>query len=166
MSGSDTSLMPDVSRFGSPRGPVRAAGAVLRARAEASGVAVQWVSPVELASAVIGADAWSALTGSPTLDRPQRFGPDAVRSLSAVLSRASGRGSPPAEVSALDCPMAPHLLRLAEEHAVWADALVPGRSGEILDLAASDLSAAGSGTVFSAYASLLVVVAATSVPPL
>lgn len=147
--------MSEVSRWGSPVFPVQAAGAALRARALAHGVDVRWVSPVELAAAVITADAWSALTGATSLDRPQRFGAASVQVVSAVLLRAAGCGDSPVEVSLLSCPSSHDLLALAEQHRQWADRLCPGRAGDVLAFAASDLARGDEASTFYAYASLL-----------
>lgn len=157
----DAASLPDVpvTRYGSPRLPLTAAGAVLRARAVRAGVSPSQVGGVDLAAACIAADAWMALTGAAGLDRPQQHGAPALAVAAALLARASGCGEEASEVSTWDCPSAEWLLALAEEHGQWALDLVGDDACLALERAAWDLTAGGEGTAFSAYAALLAITA-------
>jgi hypothetical protein len=114
--------------------------------------------PVDLAAAVLVADAFMALTGADSFDRPASYGEGAVRVLAAMLVRAAGCGDPVGEVPTLACASAGWLLLLAGEHAAWARDLVGDDLVEdVLERAAWDLWAGGEGSLFAAYAALLAV---------
>lgn len=147
-------LQPE-TRFGSPSLPAEAASGVLRARARSRGVKLAQADMVDLAAAAVAADAWVALTGARSLDAAAGWGRNATAAVAALLARAAGHPSPLAEAPLEDCPVSDDLLRLAEYHWEWAGLLAPGRAGDVLLRAASDLMAAGRGTLFSEYAALL-----------
>lgn len=86
-------LSPDgrpVTRFGASAEDVAGAAAVLRARASANSVTLTDATQVDLAAAVIAADAWSFVTGAADLRRPATHGPGAVAALAGALARAAG----------------------------------------------------------------------------
>lgn len=147
---------PTQTRYGSPAAPCTAAAAVLRARAAAMGTRLEHAEAVDLAAAAVTADAVVALTGASTIDRPSRYGPAAVNVLAACLARAAGHGSPPEPIPTLECPSAPWLIRLVDEHIDWVEHLVDSSAVDaVLDRVAWDSWAGGGDSVFAAYAILM-----------
>ena len=137
--------------------PATAAGAVLRARASRAGLELRTVTTVDLAAACLTLDAWMALVGADTLDRPQRYGAGSVEVVAAGLTRAAGRADKPAEVPVLNCPTAAWLLELADTQLRWAKQLAGDDVSSVLAAAAWDLWAGGEASVFASYGSLLAI---------
>lgn len=150
---------PDSTRFGAPARPIEAAGSVLRARASANGVTLRPVMPVDLLGAVIAADAWSALLGGASFERPATFGADATMVLAAILSRAAGYPSAVMDAVVEDCAQSADMLCMVDQHLAWASELCPDAPGLVLMRAGSDLLAAGSISRFAAYGALLQLIA-------
>lgn len=80
----------DTTGFGAPWLPLERAASTLRARAARHGLALCDAPPVDLAAAVVAADAWTVALGATALDQPMRFGLSAAEALSRVLVRAAG----------------------------------------------------------------------------
>lgn len=149
-----------VTRYGaSAESPERAA-AVLRARVGSAGGTLGPASRLDLAAAVVGVDAWMAVTGAHSLERPGDHGAAAVAVLSASLCRAGGateRHLGPLEVEA--CAGEDHLVAAAEGYARWATHHLGCDAPVVLQLAAADLAANGPTGPFAAMAELLVIIA-------
>lgn len=145
----------DVTRFGSPTATARRAGSVLRARAQAAGLAVRDVDDVDIAAAVVAADGWMLCNRTDTLTVPARHGRDAVATLAAILSRAAGYPTDITLPDLSECSQDPDHLRAAEQYAALVEQWLPGRVRDVFERAASDLAAAGTGTRMYAYGALL-----------
>lgn len=70
---------------------LQSAAGLLRATAELNGIALREASAVDMAAAVYAAEQWCLAHRTRTLDFPGVHGEEAVKSLAAVLTRASGR---------------------------------------------------------------------------
>lgn len=128
---------------------------MLRARASSAGVELLEASDVDLAAAVVGADAWAHLVNASSLQNPAQYGHEAVSVLGAVLSRAAGRPLACEELLTDACATDPHLLSVAMSHARWVRTVVGSQGPEALRRAAEDLACAGPSSVFAAFAELL-----------
>jgi hypothetical protein len=150
----------DVTRYGAPRGDVRTAAAILRAKAARHGVTLTAVSDIDLAAAVVAADGWCAAYRTVSLDRPGMPGSAAARALARILLRAAGQGVPAEPPPVIDPADDPDHLELATTGLHWAgrtSGVTPAE--EVLLRAATDLAVAGTSTPAGRYAELLVVVA-------
>lgn len=78
-------------QYASDADSLQTAAGLLRATAELNGIALREASAVDLAAAVYGAEQWCLAHRTRTLDFPGVHGEEAVKSLAAVLTRASGR---------------------------------------------------------------------------
>ena len=146
---------PAQTRFGAPSRPPDAAAAVLRARAARSGVGLRPAPPVDLLAAAVVADALVAVLGRAAFDSPAMLDSAGTSVLAAALARASGYPSMVIEVPLEDCAASTAMLRLAEQHRIWAGELCPDAPGQVLLRAGSDLYAAGPGHPLSEYGALL-----------
>jgi hypothetical protein len=152
-------MKKEVTRFGSPKVPITQAGALLRALATKCGVKLLDCGRVDMAAAVLGADAWAAIVGASSLNNPKRYGKAAVSVLSASLARAAGYPGAGSEILDSNFADSPKSLRLADEHAAWAEIVCPDAAGLVLMRAGSDMLAGGIDTKFGAYGALLQIVA-------
>lgn len=152
------------TRFGSQLSGVRQAAGVLRAMAVRHNLVVQEADAVDLAAAVVGADAWMFATGAESLEQPGRFGRRATSVLTRVLLRASGvappgRQGPLVEMSCDD----EAVLVQVDEYRRWAWHLVGEHAPEVLLAAAEDLAGeepdGGSDGPFGSLACVLMLAA-------
>lgn len=147
------------TRFGATTEDVGTAAGLLRAQASARGMQLTDASEIDLAAAVIGADALLAFSGSPTLWRAAHAGAAARKVLCSVLMRAAGCATnrQPAE---LDVDTRAGSIELADGYRLWATArLGPERAAEALRRAAGDLATAGPGSELGSFAGNLLVCA-------
>jgi hypothetical protein len=152
------------TRYGAAATGVADAVNVLRARAWRDGVTLAEASPVDLAAAVIGADAWMWLHHTDTLERPATHGRAAVASLAAILARAAGHRTYVTGDVFDDLPVdvRPDAAGMVDAYWAWlADHLGPGAVDAVFRRAAADLAAgAGDATTtdehtVTAFAALL-----------
>lgn len=149
-----------ITRYGAMADFPGSACSVLRAKAAAHGIELEKASPVNLTAAAIGAEAWSVICRTSSLDTPSRYGPSAVRALAAILTRSAGQSLDDEEwIPTGKCATSPELIRAAESHGRWAlKNLAPEDASLALRRAARDLYTEDEST-FSSYAQLLTIVA-------
>jgi len=143
------------TRYGAYAKDLTAASTPLRNQAASEGAVLQDATESDLASAIVGADAWCAFLGANSLEHINGWGNDAMKVMAAVLARASGNPSGLVAVPIEDCTSSVGLMLLGEQHAQWLEQLGVKQVGKALFNAGSDLYAAGSGNLFAAYGFLL-----------
>jgi hypothetical protein len=133
-----------VTRFGATATDLHRAAGTLRAWAGRSGVELCETSDIDLAAAVVAADAWLWVLRSTSFTRAATHGPGAVAALAATLARAAGHrlyvvGETLEDVS----PMVdPDAIELCEHYRRWAGAqLGAERAAGVLRRAGADLAA-------------------------
>lgn len=134
-----------ITRFGAVAQDVPGAAAVLRARAAANGVTLTAATPVDLAAAVVAADAWVFVTGAHDLRRPAVHGPGAVAALAGALARAAGhrRYVTGAVLDEVPGDVESDTITLIDAYRTWVCALLGQDAvGATLRRAAADLSLA------------------------
>lgn len=90
----DTDRMNPTLQYGAGTRSLAEAAAPLREAAEKNGLTLRPALDVDLAAAAYGAEQWCKAFRTRTLDYPGVHGDEAVRSLAAILSRASGCRTP------------------------------------------------------------------------
>lgn len=143
------------TRWGSVASSLPRAASALRARASSAGMELRDATDVDLAAAVIAAEAWATTLNATSFQVPAQYGQEAVVVLSAILSRAAGHAGTSEEILPEICSMDPDLLEAAAGHARWASLILGDDAPEALRRAASDLSSAGPYSRFAAYGELL-----------
>jgi hypothetical protein len=132
------------TRYGAGAGDLASAAGVLRARATAGGVTLLDTSEVDLAAAVIAADAWLWTLNTGDLRHPATHGPGAVAVLAAALARAAGhrRYITGTVLDDVTPAVSGEAVELIDSYRRWATSQVGAPSGSaVLRRAAADLSA-------------------------
>jgi len=154
----DTLDSSDQTRFGSVTSDLSQAASILRAQAMRRGMVIEQCSAVDLAAAVIAADAWMMIAAATELYQAPEYGRVAGEVYMNILLRAAGcggdnpnLGSRPDERDAA--------ISAADGYRRWATALLGPEAPEALRRAAGDLCSAGDDTAFAAMGAVLAVAA-------
>lgn len=136
-----------MTRYGAVASDLRQAAGILRARASRSDVDIlPQVSDIDLAAAVVAADAWMWLLRTDTFERAGQHGPAAVAALAAAVARAAGHRMYITGTILDDIPVDTHpdSLDAADSYRAWAGDNTPD-PGAVLRRTAADLSAGAGG---------------------
>lgn len=148
------------TRFGSSSADLGHAASVLRAQAARSGMVLGRATLVDLAAAVIGADAWMLVTSATGMQHAPRYGRAARNVYLAILLRASGCG-PVGVPPFRDASTADEVISAADGYARWASRMLGGEARQALQLAALDLAVAELDRQFLAVSGALLIAADT-----
>jgi hypothetical protein len=146
----------EVTRFGAVWTPLDRTAAVLRARASRFGAALPAAtnSPDHTAAAVAAVESWMVALNASTLDRPARYGRNAVAALAASLCLLEGEppsvGIPPTPI----WTPPPSWFTTVDRLSDWC-ADLQLRRGVVLTLAAEALAVGAENERLAAMSTLL-----------
>ena len=164
--GSDTGKMKNhpqldqapATSFGSTTDNLRQAAAVLRGQAGRRGMVLVDCDDVDLAAAVIGADAWMRVAAATELYDAPEYGRVAGEVYMHVLLRAAGCGSE-TPVASDSVATDDDTIVVVDGYRRWATSLLGDDAAEALRRAAGDLSSGGLDTAFGAFGGVVAVAA-------